>query len=334
MIYMELNVNLKENSYKVILGNNIIKDLSSYYSLDKKVLVITDDLVPSFYSDEILRQAKEGYKYIIKHGEESKNINYYILINKFLLEHEFTRNDVIIAVGGGVVGDLSAFVSSTYKRGIDFINVPTTTLSMIDSSVGGKTGIDFNGLKNVIGTFYQPKLVLIDFSTLSTLDDRNYNNGLVEALKMGLLFSEELINLFNNPKGNIEKIITKSIEYKIKVIEEDEKELDKRRILNLGHTFGHAIEISNKCLHGEAIAKGLLYVINNPLLKFKVRGIIKRLNIPLDYLIDKEEVFNLIKNDKKRNDDKISLVKINYIERYIIEDVNLETIEKMLERGE
>ena len=331
---MELNVNLKENSYKVILGNNILKDLSSYYSLDKKVLVLTDDMVPSSYSDEVLKQTKEGYKYIIRHGEESKNINYYILINKFLLEHEFTRNDLIIAVGGGVVGDLGAFVASTYKRGIDFINVPTSTLSMIDSSVGGKTGIDFNGVKNVIGTFYEPKLVLIDFDTLKTLDERNYNNGLVEALKMGLLFSEELINLFNNPKENIEKIITKSIEYKIKVIEQDEFELNERRILNLGHTFGHAFEISNKCLHGEGVAKGLMYVINNPLLKIRVKNILNKLNIPTNYFINKEEVFNLIKNDKKRNDDKISLVKVNYIERYVIEDVNLETIEKMLERGE
>ena len=331
---MELNVNLKENSYKVILGNNILKDLSSYYSLDKKVLVLTDDMVPSSYSDEVLKQTKEGYKYIIKHGEESKNINYYILINKFLLEHEFTRNDLIIAVGGGVVGDLGAFVASTYKRGIDFINVPTSTLSMIDSSVGGKTGIDFNGVKNVIGTFYEPKLVLIDFDTLKTLDERNYNNGLVEALKMGLLFSEELINLFNNPKENIEKIITKSIEYKIKVVEQDEFELNERRVLNLGHTFGHAFEISNKCLHGEGVAKGLMYVINNPLLKIRVKSILNKLNIPLNYFIDREEVFNLIKNDKKRNDDKISLVKVNYIERYVIEDVNLETIEKMLERGE
>ena len=331
---MELNVNLKENSYKVILGNNILKDLSSYYSLDKKVLVLTDDMVPSSYSDEVLKQTKEGYKYIIKHGEESKNINYYILINKFLLEHEFTRNDLIIAVGGGVVGDLGAFVASTYKRGIDFINVPTSTLSMIDSSVGGKTGIDFNGVKNVIGTFYEPKLVLIDFDTLKTLDERNYNNGLVEALKMGLLFSEELLNLFNNPKGNIEKIITKSIEYKIKVVEQDEFELNERRVLNLGHTFGHAFEISNKCLHGEGVAKGLMYVINNPLLKIRVKNILNKLNIPLNYFINKEEVFNLIKNDKKRNDDKISLVKVNYIERYVIEDVNLETIEKMLERGE
>ena len=144
----------------------------------------------------------------------------------------------------------------------------------------------------------------------------------------------EITNKLTHPKGNIEKIITKSIEYKIKVVEQDEFELNERRVLNLGHTFGHAFEISNKCLHGEGVAKGLMYVINNPLLKIRVKNILNKLNIPLNYFIDKEEVFNLIKNDKKRNDDKISLVKVNYIERYVIEDVNLETIEKMIERGE
>ena len=147
---MELNVNLKENSYKVILGNNILKDLSIYYSLDKKVLVLTDDLVPSSYSDEILKQTKEGYKYIIKHGEESKNINYYILINKFLLEHEFTRNDLIIAVGGGVVTDIAGFVAGTYGRGIPFINYATTLLAAADASVGGKTAIDTQDRKSVV----------------------------------------------------------------------------------------------------------------------------------------------------------------------------------------
>ena len=328
---MELKVNLNDRSYNVILGRNILSDINKFVSLDRKVLVLTDDLIPYSYSDEILKQTKEGYKYIIKHGEESKNINYYILINKFLVEHEFTRNDLIVAVGGGVVGDLGAFVASTYKRGIDFVNVPTSTLAMIDSSVGGKTGIDFNGVKNVLGSFYQPKLVLIDFNTLDTLDERNYNNGLVEALKMGLLFSEDLVNLFNNYRNNIEKIITKSIEYKIKVVEEDEFEEGNRRLLNLGHTFGHAIEVSNKCLHGEGVAKGLLYVINNPLLKIRVRSILKKLNIPLDYSLNKEEIFNLIKNDKKRIDDKICLVKVNVIGSFVMEYVNLSTIEKMLD---
>ena len=331
---MELKVNLKDRSYNVILGRNILGDIDKYCSLDRKVLVITDDLIPYSYALDILNKCKEGHKFVIKHGEESKNINYYILINKFLVKHEFSRNDLIVALGGGVVGDLSAFVASTYKRGIDFINVPTSTLAMIDSSVGGKTGIDFNGVKNILGSFYQPKLVLIDFNTLDTLDERNFNNGLVEALKMGLLFSEELVDLFNNPKGNIEKIITKSIEYKIKIVEEDELENGNRKLLNLGHTFGHAIEVSNRCLHGEAVGKGLLYVVNNPLLKIRVRSILKKLNIPLDYSLNKEEVFNLIKNDKKRIDDKICLVKVNVIGSYVMEYVNLTTIEKMLESGD
>ena len=331
---MELRVNLRENSYSIVLGNNLIKNIDKYYSLNSKVLVVTDSNIPSLYSDLITNKCKEGYQYIIKEGEESKNINNYLEINKFLLDNNFSRHDLIIAVGGGVVGDLSAFVASTYKRGINFINVPTSTLAMIDSSVGGKTAINFEGVKNALGSFYQPKLVVIDFDVLKTLNERHFNNGLVEALKMGLLFSEELLNLFNNQKENIEKIITKSIEYKIKVVEQDELELNERRVLNLGHTFGHAFEISNKCLHGEGVAKGLMYVINNPLLKIRVKSILNKLNIPLNYFIDKEEVFNLIKNDKKRNDDKISLVKVNYIERYVIEDVNLETIEKMLERGE
>ena len=154
---MELSVNLKENSYKIIIGYNILKEISSYYSLDRKVLVISDDGVPSFYYEEILSTIKNGYKFIIKQGEASKNIDNYYLINKFLLENEFDRNDLIIAVGGGVVIDLSAFIASTYKRGIDVINVPTSTLAMIDSSVGGKNGINFNGVKNILGTFYQPK---------------------------------------------------------------------------------------------------------------------------------------------------------------------------------
>ena len=157
---------------------------------------------------------------------------------------------------------------------------------------------------------------------------------LIYELYCFINISNELINLFNNPKGNIEKIITKSIEYKIKIVEEDELENGNRKLLNLGHTFGHAIEVSNRCLHGEAVGKGLLYVVNNPLLKIRVRSILKKLNIPLDYSLNKEEVFNLIKNDKKRVDDKICLVKVNVIGSYVMEYVNLTTIEKMLESGD
>lgn len=327
---MELKVNLNENSYSIILGNNILTSIFNYYPLDnKKVLIISDDGVPSFYYEKILKQCKDGYKYIIKSGEESKNIDNYYLINKFLLNNEFTRNDLIIAVGGGVVGDLAAFVASTFKRGLDFINIPTTSLSMIDSSVGGKTAINFEGVKNVIGTFYQPKLVLIDFETLKTLDKRNFNNGLIEALKMGLIKDEEIISLFNDFSKNIEKIIIKSIENKIEIIEKDEKEKNLRKILNFGHTIGHAIEINNKLLHGEAIARGMLYLLNDEI-KLKLIKILDQLEIPREYDIDYSQILSIIKNDKKMNGDYLDLVVVEKIGQATIKKVTLKEIEKIL----
>lgn len=327
---MELKVNLNENSYSIILGNNILTSIFNYYPLDnKKVLIISDDGVPSFYYEKILKQCKDGYKYIIKSGEESKNIDNYYLINKFLLNNEFTRNDLIIAVGGGVVGDLAAFVASTFKRGLDFINIPTTSLSMIDSSVGGKTAINFEGVKNVIGTFYQPKLVLIDFETLKTLDKRNFNNGLIEALKMGLIKDEEIISLFNDFSKNIEKIIIKSIENKIEIIEKDEKEKNLRKILNFGHTIGHAIEINNKLLHGEAIARGMLYLLNDEI-KLKLIKILDQLEIPREYDLDYLQILSIIKNDKKMNGDYLDLVVVEKIGQATIKKVTLKEIEKIL----
>lgn len=330
---MELKVNLNENSYSIILGNNILTSIFNYYPLDnKKVLIISDDGVPSFYYEKILKQCKDGYKYIIKSGEESKNIDNYYLINKFLLNNEFTRNDLIIAVGGGVVGDLAAFVASTFKRGLDFINIPTTSLSMIDSSVGGKTAINFEGVKNVIGTFYQPKLVLIDFETLKTLDKRNFNNGLIEALKMGLIKDEEIISLFNDFSKNIEKIIIKSIENKIEIIEKDEKEKNLRKILNFGHTIGHAIEINNKLLHGEAIARGMLYLLNDEI-KLKLIKILDQLEIPREYDLDYSQILSIIKNDKKMNGDYLDLVVVEKIGQATIKKVTLKEIEKILKEG-
>lgn len=329
---MELSVNLKENSYKIIIGYNILKEISSYYSLDRKVLVISDDGVPSFYYEEILSTIKNGYKFIIKQGEASKNIDNYCLINKFLLENEFDRNDLIIAVGGGVVIDLSAFVASTYKRGIDVINVPTSTLAMIDSSVGGKNGINFNGVKNILGTFYQPKLVLIDLNTLKTLDKRNYNNGLVEALKAGLIMDKEILPLFKDYKNNILDIIIKSLKVKISVVEQDEKEKGLRKILNFGHTIGHAIEVKKKILHGEAVAKGMLYVLNKKYQK-EIKEILNTLEIDVDYNVDLDAI-SLIKNDKKREDKYLDLIVVEEIGSAKIKKVTIEEIENLLKEGE
>lgn len=330
---MELKVNLKENSYSIILGNNILKNINNYYSLNCKVLIVTDDNIPSLYSDIILNLCKEGYKFIVENGEKSKSIDNYCLISKFLLDHNFSKSDLIIAVGGGVVGDLSAFVASTYKRGIDFINIPTSTLAMIDSSVGGKTAIDFNGVKNSLGTFYQPKLVLIDFDVLKTLDRRNFNNGFVEALKMGLILDKEIIKLFNDLNKNKEEIIIKSLKAKIKIIEKDEKEKDIRKILNFGHTLGHAFEASiSSLLHGEAIGKGMLYFLKDDL-KVKIKEILKDLNIPLNYNYDINIILDLIKNDKKIKDDYIEIVIVENIGQAIIKKMTIKEIIEKLKEG-
>lgn len=329
---MELRVNLRENSYSIVLGSNLIKNIDKYYSLNSKVLVITDSNIPSLYSDLITNKCKEGYQYIIKEGEESKNINNYLEINKFLLDNNFSRHDLIIAVGGGVVGDLSAFVASTYKRGINFINVPTSTLAMIDSSVGGKTAINFEGVKNALGSFYQPKLVVIDFDVLKTLNERHFNNGLVEALKMGFIKDKSIIDLFSDYKNNIKDIIIKSLKAKIEIVELDEKENNIRKILNFGHTLGHAFEMSSNLLHGEAVGLGMYYVLNGNL-KEKMKDILNQLQINVNQKFNKDKVLKLVMNDKKVNNNTIDLITVEELGKANITNIDIKKIEAILKEG-
>ncbi|MDD7735906.1 MAG: 3-dehydroquinate synthase [Bacillales bacterium] len=316
---MELEVKLSEKSYKVVLQRGILNNLNSYYDFNnRKVLVITDDGVPSIYSEKVVNQISNSYLLVLKQGEQTKSIDSFIKIQTFLLENNFSRNDIVIALGGGVIGDLSAFCASTYKRGIKFINIPTTSLSQIDSSVGGKTAIDFLDTKNIIGTFYQPEIVLIDFDTLKTLPSRHLYNGLVEALKMGLILDEELFNIFkkNEYLSRIEEVIYLSIKRKIEVVQKDEKESFYRMILNFGHTLAHPFESVNKLeniLHGEAVASGMLYMIDDQKLKKEVYRIIKTMNISLvrDYSL--EEVFDYLVNDKKADTNYINVVLVKNV---------------------
>ncbi|MDY2575681.1 MAG: 3-dehydroquinate synthase [Bacilli bacterium] len=316
---MELEVKLSEKSYKVVLQRGILNNLNSYYDFNnRKVLVITDDGVPSIYSEKVVNQISNSYLLVLKQGEQTKSIDSFIKIQTFLLENNFSRNDIVIALGGGVIGDLSAFCASTYKRGIKFINIPTTSLSQIDSSVGGKTAIDFLDTKNVIGTFYQPEIVLIDFDTLKTLPSRHLYNGLVEALKMGLILDEELFNIFkqNEYLTRIEEVIYLSIKRKIEVVQKDEKESYYRMILNFGHTLAHPFESINNfenILHGEAVASGMLYMIDDQKLKKDVYKIINTMNISLvkDYSL--EEVFDYLVNDKKADTNYINVVLVKNV---------------------
>ena len=210
---MKMVVNLEERSYPIYIQRGILDSISSEYNLHRKVLIVTDSGVPQEYAENVLKQCKEGHVYCIPQGEMSKNITMYQKIIEYMLYAEFSRKDLVVALGGGVVGDLAGFVASTYMRGIDFINIPTTTLSQVDSSIGGKTAIDMGHIKNCVGAFYQPKAVFIDVNTLDTLDSRHFYNGLVEALKSGAIYDKELFNLLEtcDCKEKIEEILYRSL---------------------------------------------------------------------------------------------------------------------------
>ena len=230
---MILSMNLKELSYDIVVERGCLKKASTYLNLNRKVLIITDSGVPKEYAATILNECLEGYIYTFNMGEENKCFNTYKDILSFLIEKSFTRTDCIVAVGGGVVGDLSGFVASTYMRGIDFYNIPTTLLSQVDSSIGGKTAIDFEGVKNIIGAFYQPKKVLIDSNTLNTLDKRLISAGLCESIKMAATFNKELFMFIKNSTNlneDIDEIIIESLKIKKYVVENDPYEKSLRKI--------------------------------------------------------------------------------------------------------
>ncbi len=246
-----MEILVKENSYKIDIdykSDDKLKDFLRGRS-ESKFLIITDENVFSLYEDRIksIMKGLEYFIFKITPGEKSKSIENFVEINKFLVENNFNRGDAIIAFGGGVVGDLGGYVAASYLRGIDFLAVPTTLLSMIDSSVGGKNGINFMNLKNQVGSFYFPKYVHIDYSFLETLDERNINNGLAEIFKYSVLKDRELFEYLKSADDlDYEMIIYKSLNIKLDFVRDDERDRGKRQKLNLGHTIGHGIESSIK----------------------------------------------------------------------------------------
>ncbi len=318
------------SEYNIYLGNNELDNLAKYFNLNRKVLVVTDSNIPLEYVNKVLNSCLKGYLVTLNPGEESKCFDNYLKLNKILLENEFSRTDAIVALGGGVIGDLSAFVASTYMRGIDFYNIPTSLLAMVDSSIGGKTAIDFLGVKNVIGSFYQPRGVLIDIDTLDSLDRRQLMSGLVESIKMGLCLDRKLFDLIKNSSSleeNIEEIIYRSIECKRKVVEEDEKEKGLRKVLNYGHTFGHAIEESStlKLLHGEAVGIGMLYFTSSKV-KEELIEVLNRYELPTSYNLKEEDVDKYVTKDKKRDGDKIDIVYLEDYEKFSFLKLSYEEI--------
>lgn len=333
---MEIKIQLKDSSYDIYTGRNILKNLSKFFDFEnKKVLIVTDSNIPEEYIEQIKNQITITSIIVLNPGESSKSFDSYIKIMDELLNYNFSRKDIIISLGGGVISDLVGFVSSSYKRGIKYINIPTSTLAMIDSSIGGKTSINYKEIKNVIGSFYQPSFVLIDFDLLNTLSQRNFNNGLVEALKMGYIYDSSILELFNGDiNSNLEKIINKSILGKKYFVEQDEKEEGIRKILNYGHTFGHGFEslahFSNKLYHGEAVALGMLMVNEE---KDELEKYLKLLNISYDFDIEEEKLKEIILQDKKIDGDYIDLIMVDKISEGYIKKTSLNELDNILKGG-
>lgn len=330
---MELSVNLTEQKSRIIIERDAMLHLADYIDVNCKVMIITDDGVPERYQKQVFAQCPQGYLHVCRHGEGAKSFPVYQQICEKLLQLNFSRKDRILALGGGVIGDLSGFVAATFKRGMKFASIPTTTLSQIDSSIGGKVAVNLGEVKNVIGTFYHPEVVLIDLNTLRTLPKRHYYNGLVEAVKAGMIADPEIFRLFEEEEIDqaLEEIITRSLIVKKHVVEEDEKEQNLRKILNFGHTIGHAIESIyhlHDYYHGECVAMGMMKILEDEQLKERLKSILKKMEIPLDVPYEIQEVIDFIKKDKKASGDQITIVQVREIGKAELIDMKIEDMRK------
>jgi 3-dehydroquinate synthase len=331
-----IRIELGKNSYNIELERGNLAKAGELLQLTRKVMIITDEGVPSAYAEKIAEQCKEAYIKVVPCGEESKSLQTAEEILTELLSHQFSRKDCVVAVGGGVVGDLGGFVASLYMRGVDFYNVPTTVLSQVDSSIGGKTAVNLAGIKNIIGAFYQPKAVLIDPDTLNSLPERQIVNGLMEAIKMGATSDKALFELFLNDewKENLDIIIKKALMVKKNVVEQDEKESHLRKILNFGHTIGHGFESAahGRYLHGECVALGMLYMSSEDV-QDKLCEIYEKLGfeVPEFYTFDLEEVKEAITHDKKASNQNCSVVYVSEIGNGSIEEWSMDEVLDRLE---
>lgn len=337
----QLRIQLKMNSYKIFIEDDLLFHLSFYIKevyQNKKIYIITDDNVEKLYLETVKNSLKdyEVESIVVPHGEDSKSIEVYTKVIKELLDKDIRRNELLLALGGGVIGDLTGFVAATLYRGLPYVSVPTSLLSQMDSSIGGKTGIDFYERKNILGCFKQPKLVLIDPKTLHTLSKREWNNGMGELIKHAAIGNKKLFEMLKHKPEINEEIIYQSLSVKQAVVEKDEFDTKERMLLNFGHTFGHAIELKLGLKHGEAVALGMLMVIRFGIdlglteesCYAELKEIIKLYELPFDEPNYKEYLLEIAK-DKKNLAGKINMVLLSKIGQaflYTVEEKHLKEL--------
>ena len=327
---MTLSMELGKNSYDIIIERGALGRVGELLKLDRRVLVVTDEGVPAKYAQTVAAACKSPVVVTVAQGEDSKSFATLSHLCSVMLENGFTRTDAVVAVGGGVVGDLSGFAAACFMRGIDFYNIPTTLLSQVDSSIGGKTAVNFCGIKNIVGAFYQPKCVLIDPDLLKTLPKRQLASGLAEALKMSLTFDADLFRIFEEEsvEEQLDTIITKSLMIKKSVVEQDEKESGLRRVLNFGHTIGHGIESEEKLhglYHGECVALGMIPMCS-PEVKCRLIPVLEKLSLPTKVTFDPEKTLAAMLHDKKADQNTVTVVTVGAIGSFQMQKLDKEAL--------
>ena len=324
-----LRLNLPEKEYDITIGNGLIGKANEYMDLNRSVFIVTDSGVPAEYSEKVKNSCKRATVFTVAEGEESKSLATLEKLLCAMLEFGMNRGDCVVAVGGGVVGDLAGFAASVYMRGVDFYNIPTTLLSQVDSSIGGKTAVNLGTVKNIVGAFHQPKAVLIDTEVLRTLPKRQVASGLAEAVKMSLTSDKELFEFFETEEvneDNIEWVITRALAIKKAVVEEDEKETGLRKILNFGHTIGHGIEALEELsglYHGECVALGMIPMCQGELRNRLIR-VLEKLGLPTEYKGDIEKAIEFTAHDKKSTEGGVSAIFVDTPGSFRIEKITKE----------
>lgn len=344
-------INFKTNSpYEILIDTNLMRTFGDHIkkiSSARQVLIITDDVVNELYSgdvtDSLIESGFEVFLFTLTHGESSKTLQSVERIYSFLIKNKFTRSDLIIALGGGIVGDIAGFVAATYMRGIDLVQIPTTLLAQIDSAIGGKNGVNLAHGKNLIGTFYQPKLVLIDIGVLSTLPKQSLSDGMAEAIKYGLIRSESLFNMIKNCELDdiLTDLIFECISIKQELVERDELEQGERKLLNFGHTLGHAIEKFynfSKYTHGQAVAIGMACTVrsgeNLAITKSgtyeELTSVLRKYNLPCEIDCDMDKLAEIAKIDKKATGEFFDIVLIKSIGAGFVKRIKKDDLKKYI----
>ena len=329
-----LRMELGADSYEIFLRRDGLEQAAALLDLDRKVCIVTDSGVPRQYVENFALRCKDPVIVTVEAGEASKTLDSVAEICRAMMAKGFSRKDCVATVGGGMVGDLAGFAAASFMRGIDFYNIPTTLLSQVDSSIGGKTGVNLDGVKNMVGAFYQPRAVLIDSDTLGTLPPRLRAEGLAECVKMALCMDADLFERLEreDPWQDIEQVIRRSLVLKKQVVEQDVEEKGLRKVLNFGHTIGHGVEsaAAGGLYHGECVAIGMMPMCTAEL-RPRLAALLNKLGLPMSTELDKEAIWEAMLHDKKSDSAGFSAVFVEEIGKATVKTVTFAEMKTILE---